>query len=380
VLKNGLLIVGSLAIAIVAFEALLRARPDLRAARAGPSFVFCQGAHQRYQQHPAFRKAEIPASVYFEHNGERWSIHLNNALGFRDVFDRGDRHAIILGDSFTRGTSLHEHQTIPYLLDLWSPEVAFHSFAIGGSGTADALRVYRAIERDRDHRLVVLDYFLGNDLRNNLAGDAELEGNDAGQVQLGKVQIASALERALQRAHGFMRASSQAYNLAYAAAKIMTTGRRGEPLAADRFAQGIELTEGLLSSLGREAARNAADLLIVIIPSWNELIDLGAEDHPLLQREMIGQVAAGLDNVYVLDLTDELQKLGARDLFGQVDKHLNPLGAHTAARLIYEWMERDWPNGPRTGAQAPPFADDDWGITRPDCSLVDGYRERLLRG
>ena len=191
---------------------------------------------------------------------------------------------------------------------------------------------------------------------------------------------AGALESALQRAHRFLRANSQAYNLAYASAKIVTTGRRGEPLAADEFAQGLELTERLLSALAREAARNAADLLIVIIPSWNELMDLGAEDDPPRQREMISQVAAAQGNVYVLDLTEEIQKLDARGLYGQIDKHLNSLGAYTAARSIYEWIARAWPNGPRAAALAPPFEDDDWGITQPDCGLVDGYKQRLLEG
>jgi hypothetical protein len=208
VLKNALLIVGSLAMALVAFELLLWARPELRAASPGPRFVFCEGATERYQQDPTFRKLEIPNSVYFEHNGEQWSIHLNNGRGFRDVFDSGSRHAIILGDSFTRGTSLHDHQTIPYLLDLWTPDVAFHSFAIGGSGTADALRAYQAVAEDWDHPLVVLDYFLGNDLRNNLAGDVEFEGDDAYEVRPGEVDLASPPERALIRAHRFMRATS----------------------------------------------------------------------------------------------------------------------------------------------------------------------------
>ena len=125
-LKNVLLIIGSLAIALLAFEVLLWARPELRAASDGPRFVFCQGPTQRFRQDPVFRKAEIPGSVYFEHNGERWSVHLNNDRGFRDIFDSGNQHAIILGDSFTRGTSLHDHQTIPYLLDAWEGDNPSH--------------------------------------------------------------------------------------------------------------------------------------------------------------------------------------------------------------------------------------------------------------
>ena len=378
-LKNALLIIGSLAVVLLAFELLLWARPDLQAVAAGPRFGFCEGLSQRYRQDAVFRKAEIPKSVYFEHNGERWSIHLNNDRGFRDVFDSGDDHAIILGDSFTRGTSLHNHQTIPYLLDLWTPEIAFHSFAIGGSGTADALRAYQAVAKDWDHGLVVLNYYLGNDLRNNLAGDVDLEGDDADDVQLGEVELASAPERALVRAHRFMRANSHVYNLAYSSARIMTRGRRGRELSSDRFNLGAEVTKGLLLALGREAAQNDADLLIVVIPSWNDIMDLGAEDRPELQRELIGEVADQLDSVHVLDLSEEIRGLGARRVYGQVDKHFNVFGAYTAARSIYEWMQRDWPKGPRAMPPAPPFADDSWGITRPDCGLVEEYRNRLLQ-
>jgi hypothetical protein len=171
---------------------------------------------------------EIPGSVYFEHPGEHWSIHLNHDRGFRDVFDSGAEHAIILGDSFTRGTSVHDHQTIPYLLDLWTPEIAFHSFAIGGSGTVDAYRAYGAVGDDWDH------------------------------------------------------------------------------------------------------------------------------------------------------LSEKIKELGARRLHGEADKHLNAFGAYAAASSIYEWMQRDWPKGPKTMRAAPPFEDGSWGITRPDCGLVDRYRERLL--
>jgi hypothetical protein len=379
VLKNAALLIGSLAIALVAFELLLWARPDLRAAGAGPRFVFCQGSSQRYQQDAVFRKAEIPGSVYFENTGEHWSIHLNNDRGFRDIFDSGGEHAIILGDSFTRGTSVHDHQTIPYLLDLWTPEIAFHNFAIGGSGTADAYRAYQAVGNDWDHRLVVLNYYLGNDLRNNLSGNVELEDGDSYEVQLGAVEVAGAPEQALVRAHRYMRASSHVYNLAYASAKIMTRGRRGEELAPDKFALGADITKGLLLALGREAAKNDADLLLVVIPSWNELMDLGAEDRPDLQRALIGEVADELDNVYMLDLSDEIGELGARRLHGEVDKHFNALGAYAAASSIYEWMQRDWPKGPKTMGAAPPFEDDTWGITRPDCDLVDQYRGRLLQ-
>lgn len=376
-LKNVLLAIGSVMAALIVFELLLGASPDLRADNASPKFVFCRGDRERYQQHAVFRKAEIPGSVYFEHNGEGWSIHLNNERGFRDIFDSGDRHAIILGDSFTRGTSVNDHQTIPYLLDLWDADVAFHSFATGGSGTADALRAYQAIGKDWEHRLVILNYFPGNDLRNNLASDTAVK-EDADEVELGDVQMASAPMRLLTRYHRLMRAKSHVYNLAYTSAKIMASGREGDQLPPDRLARGAAITKGLLLALGREAARNDADLLIVIIPSWNEITELGAEDDPAMQRRIIGQVANALDNVFVLDLTDRIRARGGRNAYGQVDKHFNALGNYTAAEGTYAWMQRDWPRGPRTDRAAPPFDDDRWGVERPDCALVDGYRERLL--
>jgi hypothetical protein len=376
-LKNVLLAIGSVAVALIAFELLLSARPDLRADNASPKFVFCQGDTQRYRQDAVFRKSEIPGSIYFENNGEGWSIHQNNTRGFRDIFDSGDQHVIILGDSFTRGTTLPDHQTIPYLLDLWDPEVAFHSFAIGGSGTADAYRAYEVVGNEWDHRLVILNYYLGNDLGNNLSSEVSLQSDDAAQVQLGEARLASAPERQLMRYHRLLRANSHVYNLAYTGAKIMVSGRRGEQLPPDQLARSADITKALLLSLGREAATHGADLLVVVIPSWNEIMERGAEDDPDLQRRIIGQVAGELDNVFVLDLTDDIKVLGAR-AYGQVNKHFNALGAYTAAKAAYEWMTRDWLRGPHTNQTAPAFEDDRWGVERPDCGLVAGYRERLL--
>jgi hypothetical protein len=225
---------------------------------------------------------------------------------------------------------------------------------------------------------VILNYFLGNDLRNNLGGDVALKGDDADQVELGEVQIASAPKRLLIKYHRFLRAHSHLYNLAYTSTKILVSGRKGEQLPPDQLALGAEITKGLLLSLGREAARNDADLLVVIIPSWNEIMEVGAEDDPAMQRQIINQVAGELDNVFVLDLADQVRALGARKAYGQVDKHFSPLGNYMAAKATHEWISRDWPKGPRTEATAPPFEDDDWGVTRPDCDLVDAYRERLL--
>jgi hypothetical protein len=97
-----------------------------------------------------------------------------------------------------------------------------------------------------------------------------------------------------------------------------------------------------------------------------------------MQRRIINEVADELDNVFTLDLTDLVRDLGARNAYGQVDKHFSPLGHYTAAKAVYEWMSRDWPRGPRTNRTPPPFDADRWGVERPDCDLVDRYRQRLL--
>ena len=97
-----------------------------------------------------------------------------------------------------------------------------------------------------------------------------------------------------------------------------------------------------------------------------------------MQRRIIDEVADELENAFALDLTDPIRTLGARQAYGQVDKHFSALGNYTAAKAIYEWMNRDWPRDPHTNRAAPPFDDDRWGVERPDCDFVDSYRERLL--
>jgi hypothetical protein len=190
--------------------------------------------------------------------------------------------------------------------------------------------------------------------------------------------MASAPKSWLMKHHRLMRVNSHVYNLLYASAKIMISGRKGAQLPPDRLARGAEITRGLLIALGREAARHDADLLVVIIPSWNEITERGGEDDPAMQRRLIDQVAAELDNVFVLDLTDRVRALGARNAYGQGDKHFSPMGNHMAAKATYEWIGRDWPKGPRTYRTAPPFDGDRWGVERPDCALVASYRARLM--
>jgi hypothetical protein len=181
VLKNALLIIGSLAIALLTFEVL-------RAASDGPRFVFCQGPTQRFRQDPVSQG----------------------------------------GDSRKR-----------LLRAQWRALVG------------PTYRAYRAVANEWDHRPVVLNYFLGNDFRNNVA----VEGDDDFALQLGEVAMAGAPERALIRAHRFLRASSQAYNLAYASAKIMRMGRRGQDLAPDRFALGAKSPRGCCCRWGARRRR-----------------------------------------------------------------------------------------------------------------------------
>lgn len=89
-------------------------------------------------------------------------------------------------------------------------------------------------------------------------------------------------------------------------------------------------------------------------------------------------MADELDNTYAIDITPEIAARGAPGAYGQVDKHYSPFGSYLAAKAIYEWLHGRWPRGPRTSREAPPFEDDRWGLERPDCALVDNYRERLL--
>ncbi|MGH6902277.1 MAG: hypothetical protein ACREIR_06010, partial [Geminicoccaceae bacterium] len=125
-MRNLLLVALSVAFGVVVIEGFLMWRPEFQALVPFSNLVYCAGPPRLAQSHELFGWTAVPESAYFEQTSEAdgWAVHIYNAEGFRDLFDSGDEHVIVLGDSFAQGADANNDESFPHLLDLWHPDLA----------------------------------------------------------------------------------------------------------------------------------------------------------------------------------------------------------------------------------------------------------------
>jgi hypothetical protein len=128
---------------------------------------YCRGPKERAIRHDEFEATERPNAQYFEFGNGHVFLHTYNEFGFRGPFESGEKTVFVLGDSFTRGTLADDTETMPRLLDDWAPGVSFFNFGIGGYGTINEYLVYRAFHAKYPHQLVILFFYIGNDIKDN---------------------------------------------------------------------------------------------------------------------------------------------------------------------------------------------------------------------
>jgi GDSL-like Lipase/Acylhydrolase family len=367
-LNNILLVALSLAFSVVIIEGFLMWRPEFQALVPFPNRVFCAGPPQAGWPHETFGWTAPPNSAYFEQTSEAdgWAVHIYNAGGFRDLFDSGNEHVIVLGDSFTQGADASNDEAFPYLLDLWNPELSFHNFGTAAYGTKNSLSVYEAISSKIPHDLVILAYFLGNDLRDNLSS------RDKNVRSVSRNETESSTWRAtVKQINSTIRQNLRTYNLLYT---FVRSAFGGFDLSRERIEKGVEITSSLLTELAAQIRANGSDFLIVILPSWNQMKSYRDPEEAAQQRAMINELAAEWDNIYVIDIADIIAGVGVDKFYGVKDKHFSRYGYYATAKTIHEWINSEWPGGHRAGRQAPPFQPASAPVV-PDCALMPKYRE-----
>lgn len=370
-LKNCLLLSFVCLLCGALIEAFLFLVPEYQAGEPLPEIFFCKGHAPEQQLSGLYGKTGVPNGVYFrrESEADSWYLRAYNEDGFRDLMNTGSENVIILGDSFIEGEAVNNDQTIPYLLDAWNPDVAFREFALGGWGTADEYRAYQAAGKEIDHQLVVLGYYVGNDLADNLHMLTRQQRNDEGQA-------AEDEDSLLFDLHVRLRALSRAYTFFYVNGRRTALELLGQSSLEDGYMSPEDVEDGLvvtgnwLSALSDAVDENGAELLIVTLPSWNELIGIVGEQRlAARQRDVIQTVAAAKNNVRVLDLKSMIENAEYEELYGKVDKHFNELGYYLTAKAIHEWINGTW----RTASAATPAIHQQHSAMRPDCAAVPVY-------
>jgi hypothetical protein len=131
-----------------------------------PDTAFDEGLFQALSYHQEYGWTFAPNSqINLSLGDQPCARYTHNNKGFRENYDRGNDDSIIfLGDSFTHGILASDNATYPHLLDRWTPNSSVKNYGIGAYGTDNSLLVYQDVGEDIEHRVVVLGYYLGNDM------------------------------------------------------------------------------------------------------------------------------------------------------------------------------------------------------------------------
>jgi hypothetical protein len=368
-----LLVVLSATMSLLAVEAFLKWQPQLQAPAQYERLVFCGVSTGRVREHELFGWTEAPGNAYFEQQSEAdgWAVHIYNSAGFRDLFNSGTENVIVLGDSFTRGTLVNNDETFPYLLDLWNAGVAFHDFGTGGFGTANSLSVYKTMASGIDHKLVILAYYMGNDLSDNIRHYSR-QANNSGDGVPNKRSGSSWYEALKALNYGL--SGIRVYNLLFHA--IRSPSAR-PALSQEQIEEGAKATSALVSALAESVQASGAELLIVALPSWNQIKNYRDVKKAARQREVLRGIADDRDNVHMIDLSDAIARAGPERVYGIQDKHFSRYGYYLTAKVIHDWINLEWRGGARSPRQAPPFRPHRIPV-EPDCALIEEYRKAFM--
>jgi hypothetical protein len=378
-LTNLALIVLSVSVAFAGLEAGLRVGAVPYDRDVSSEDIHCTGPETIHQFHPDYGWTLTANATYIRHwkkpgGADAWYYFDINSEGFRDTYDRGERNVIVVGDSFTEGAGVTQGGQYATLLDHWTPNTAFHAYGAGGYGTDQELLVYRNVADRYEHDLVILQYYYGNDARNNV-GEGWPPGPRRPRFELrdGELtQVHEPVDRlpsdaagfrdygAVGKLHNTLKDTFWAYDWTYRrtrtlAVRIGLVGGGGggndgpptPPTGAERREQ-LRLTSALIAEVGDEARAHDAHVLVVGVPARGEVRPEAPAHYPPEsgipyyrdQRETLRDVAANHSNVTFLSLKPTVQREvdAGRQMYGEevANAHFVARGYRVMARTIYD--------------------------------------------
>lgn len=388
-LQNTGLVIAALAFSCVGAEFILRAIPN--------SYRQAQVYYAEKPEGVAYRALEsglftlVPGQEVRQ-KGMCYSIESvrTNSEGFRDVPWQPDKKGFriaVIGDSFMQAVQVGDPEHLSARLSrLLGIEVL--NAGIGGYSTATELEAYRRLVRPYRPDLVVLAFFLGNDVKGNsctldpsraICAQMTAEGPSlrllGGQTQLGGPTEAGARPANLEIGvwndfKDFGRRHLVLYQLLHDA-KMITLGALNQARGAvdpewdlylrtepREWRDAWALTRYLLSSLKAEIEQDGAKLIVLAIPenftfdpSWRAELRYGAgtavsaDMDPAGPSERLAGIVRDLD-IPLLDLGPPL--LGYRERMNlpypffanSCDGHWNALTHILAAEELASFLAR----------------------------------------
>ncbi|WP_265518342.1 hypothetical protein [Nitratireductor luteus] len=366
---NLLLLSFSVALAVGIAEVFLAAVPQLQVQAGEGEYVFCAPPHSRHLEHPEFGYIETPGASYFERNSSRdpWYYVKVNDEGFRDNHNHGGEQVIVLGDSFARGTLVNEYETFSSLMNQWYPDTGFRIYSAGGYGQANTLRIYQDKGTRIPHRLVIQQFTLPNDIDDNV--ERTRMAGDGVEIDFAKITAKTTQGTVfLLGVHASLWRTSNLYRLIYSS---VIRSRVENWDARRNIDNALELTRRLLVGLAEEARANDADLLVLVIPGWPEIVGRDDGMASESQREMLRGFVSQTPNASVLDVTPRLASEDPDRTYGVIDKHLTPYGHFVVADVLDQWLWQTWRGGSEGTRPEREFVE--YPPVTADCTLADDY-------
>jgi lysophospholipase L1-like esterase len=350
----------------------------------------------------------------FKPGAEGWNTSLRgeystyikiNQRGLRDrdygyTKQAGVFRILVLGDSFTAGLQVSEAETFPKLLEAQLnqryPQTKFEVINAGvvGYGTHNQLAYYLHEGYKYQADLVLLAFFTGNDLTDNIwyslyqLKDGELVSVPATNRQSGSSPSSGQPDSFFKQVRNFLYTHSRLYSVSI---ELLTFSaiQRAPGLAQLLVSLGfIELTQpvvnygnlyvfrrlpdeawatsqALLLRLNQEVEAHGSQLLVAILPDETDVDEARRQD--ILERyghlikaqtvqgpppaERLAQILQRTGIAY-LPLLPALQK-GQREaqtpLYFRYDGHWTPAGHQVAGQAIFEYLVENgdkWANFP----------------------------------
>lgn len=377
VLLNLVLVALSVSVAFAGLEVGLRAGAVPYDRGVSSEDIRCTGPEALHQFHPEYGWTLSPNATYLRHwkkpNAEDdWYFYATNSEGFRDTYDSGRRNVLVVGDSFTEGAGVTQGGQYATLLDHWSPNTSFQTYAAGGYGTDQELLVYRNISDRYDHELVILQYYYGNDAKNN-AGRGWPPGPRRPHFDLRNgtlTQVHEPVNEIPSDAAGFreygligdihstLQDTLWAYDWTYRrvrtiASRVGIIGGGGssgspKPPTGEELRSELRLTRALIAEVGNEAREHDAHVLVVGVPARGEITPSNPAHYPAdlgipyyqAQREMLRDAAANHSNISFLPLRPVVEREAAagRRMYGEevANAHFIARGYRVMGRTIYQ--------------------------------------------
>ena len=291
-----------------------------------------------------------------------------NRYGFRGEFtppgDHNGRRIAFLGDSFTFGFGVNDHETFINRLNEKAPEEHYFNFAVPGYSTDQQYLLLRRRVFNFRPDVVVLVTYLGNDLFDNLlpfplqANQGKpyykLSGN---RLVLRNSPVSTAVKSKEQTAldlHQVVMGETpplrrglfgllEKMKLFQMAKRIFHSDNKNLfPLFDTRFQPALKVYEALLDQMVIQCRRNNSELLVILMPG-RSLVERPGSQSAQFQEYLRGKIIEQCKRLHIrlMDLALHLKTVHmntGKNLYFPNDGHMNALGHMVTANYIRDRM------------------------------------------